>query len=431
MKIPELLKSYLEHPVGVLGNGVSGRAVVGMLERLGVSYGVYDEGGGDGVRGVFEEGDAGRHRLVVYSPGFRRDHAWLELARRHGCVCLGELDFGSLFWKGKMIAVTGTNGKSTLTCLLASAFQALGKKALACGNVGSALSAQYEYFDDEEAIAVCEVSSFQAETVNYFVPDGIIWTSFDEDHLDRHADMRAYFEAKWNLVKQLRTQELYIGGTVLKAIKEYGYEMPLGTSVVDVEDLDNKELFLEGMFGVLPQLENYLLGLAYWEGQGLDGEVFRGAARAFRPLPHRLRKVGEVGGVGFWNDAKGTNFSAAIAAVRGFDKKVFWIGGGKMKGGDQRGFAERISPYVEEAFLIGESAVILEEGFKELGVRVERFCSLQEAVEAAYGRALMAGGGEVVLSPGYASFDMFRNAEERGQVFEKKVLELKNLKFVI
>lgn len=424
MQIPELLESHFGRPVAIFGFGLSGKAVAQVLNKIGLDYVVYDRIEGEGVH--FTSESIGKHSLVIYSPGFIKTHPWLDLARKGGCHCLSELDFGSLFWSGKIVAITGTNGKSTLTCLLAEALKSIGKAAVACGNLGTPLCAQYNYYGNTQAIAVCEVSSFQAEVIEHFSPDTVIWTTFDEDHLDRHPDLRSYFDAKWNLIKHLKTEDFFIGETVLKYSEQFGYTLPKETSVIyQSEILGNKKL-PNGIFSMLPQSENYLLALAYWISQGFNSEDLRKIAISFRPLPHRLKKIAKINGIGFWNDSKGTNFSATTSALKSFQKPVFWVGGGKIKGGDQRGFTKAIAPYIEEAFLIGESAPILKDLFTEHAVKVLCYPTMEEAIDEAFSRASLGGKeSDIVFSPGYSSFDMFRNAEERGIFFERKVLELK------
>lgn len=420
MYIPELLKSCFEKPVGIFGHGVSGKAVAQVLENLQIPYAIYDKSGKN-----FTAEIASTHSLIVYSPGFSSNHPWLGIAKAAGCLCLGELDFAALFWTGKIIAVTGTNGKSTLTCLLAGALNGMAKTALACGNLGSPLSAQYHYFEDPQAIAVCEVSSFQAETIKHFSPDVLIWTTFDVDHLDRHPNLEAYFHAKWNLINHLKIKDFFIGETVLKYAHKYGYSLPPGSTVVSLPDISDDPSSSLGMFSTLPQMENYLLALAYWTSQGFDIEVLNKTAIDFQPLPHRLQKVAEINGITFWNDSKGTNFSATTAALSRF-KNPIWIGGGKLKGGDLIAFVDGISPYIQEAFLIGEAKLILEKRLVECHINVQCCLSLEEAIEAAFNRAVLAGEKrEIVFSPAFSSFDMFKSAEERGNFFEKKVLELK------
>ncbi len=426
MDIPQFLEPFFEKPVGIFGYGVSGKAVAQVLETLRLPYVIYDQAENASLCSQFTTEMASKHSLIVYSPGFAINHPWLDLARNMRCLCLSELDFGSFFWKGKIIAITGTNGKSTLTCLLKEALSAMGKTVIACGNIGSPLSAQYDYFENIQAIAICEVSSFQAETVEYFVPDVVIWTTFDVDHLDRHSDLRSYFDAKWNLIRHLKTRDLFIGETVAKYAKYYGYSLPAETTVVSQSNTDDDVLLFSKVFGAVPQIENYLLALAFWNAQQFNLEVLKETAIAFRPLPHRLQKIEEIRGIGFWNDSKGTNFSATIAALKNFKKSIFWIGGGKLKGGDQDSFVDSISTYIEEAFLIGEAALSLEGKLSVHDIKVRCFSSLEAAIEAAFNSAVLGGGmKEILFSPGFSSLDMFKNAEERGNFFEKKVLELK------
>ncbi len=210
LEIPASLVSVLQSPVAVFGGGVSGKAILTLLKHLGVSGQLFDEGQGEGRRS-FGPVDAETYRLVVFSPGFAIDHPWLQVARHHGCTCLGELEFASLFWRGTILAITGTNGKTTLTEFLMHALRSIHREARATGNVGfpfSALVAETGggVFDD---IAVVEVSSFQAESFQYFRADAALWTNFAEDHLERHQGLAAYFEAKWRLFDRA------VGGVIL------------------------------------------------------------------------------------------------------------------------------------------------------------------------------------------------------------------------
>ena len=192
---PALLEPLLRQPVAVFGGGVSGQAVRGLLGCLGVRSEIFDQNAEAGDAQDFDRAQAGEHRLVVFSPGFPPNHAWLQAARAAGCACLGELDFASLFWRGRIVAITGTNGKTTLTEFLTHALGAAGETAFAVGNVGFPFSRLPLRTSAVEAIAVCEVSSFQAETLRHFRADATLWTNFAENHLERHAGMKDYFSA--------------------------------------------------------------------------------------------------------------------------------------------------------------------------------------------------------------------------------------------
>ena len=415
--LPELLARRLARPAAILGDGVSGRAMAAALAAAGRAFAVYDA---RGANPRFAAEEAGLHDLALLSPGFAQNHPWVLAARRAGCLCLGELDFAALLWDGPAVAVTGTNGKTTLTEFLAFAHKRAGRNAVACGNIGLPLTT----VASDAAVAaagllpVVEVSSFQAEDLRHFAPEAVLWTNLDEDHLDRHGDMESYFRAKHKLVERLLPAGiLVVGQSVVDHARALGIELPPETVVARREDVAGA--VPDGSaFDTWPQRENWALARRYWEARGLPVAALEEAARLFRPAPHRLRKVAEAGLVEFWNDSKGTNFHATLAALAGFDCPVRWIGGGKWKGGDLRRFAERLAPRIERAHLVGETGPELLGLLRELGKPCELHPTLEEATVAA-GRDPAAVRTAVLLSPGFASLDMFRGYAERGLVFER------------
>ncbi len=424
MTIPEPIAERVRRPVAVLGYGVSGQAAAALLHNHGCGVEAYDERPGEGARGTFGKEEARRHDLVVYSPGFRQEHLWLQTARAAGCLCLGEMDFASLFWKGKLVAVTGTNGKTTLTEFLATALRRQGVAAVAAGNIGHPLSRLDELGETQARTAVCEVSSFQSERLHYLRPDALLWTNFDEDHLDRYATTADYFAAKWSLVQRLEGTRLLVGESVAKAAKEFGFKLPAHALVVNRSGAD-KLIPQDSIFAAYPQQENYLLARRYWELEGHPLEVLEETARAFSTRRHRLARVAAVDGVEFWNDSKGTNFHATLAALETFTGPVAWIGGGKSKGGDIEAFAGRVAGRVREAFLIGETSGLLARVFHTRGAPATVCENLREAVERAHQAGRQGGPSAVLFSPGFASFDMFHDYAERGLAFEQAVLSLK------
>ncbi len=416
---PESLRRRLARPAAVLGAGVSGAAVAEALAAGGFASVIYDEKGDNRVFGPEE---AARHDLLVYSPGFPQAHPWLLAARRAGLPCLSELDFGALLWTGPAVAVTGTNGKTTLTEFLAFAFKRASLDAVACGNVGLPLTSLHRTASTGSFLAVVEVSSFQAEDLRHFTPEAVLWTNFDEDHLDRHGDLETYFRAKFKLIERMMPGGiLVVGESVAAHARRFGIELP--ESVIVATRAEAAPTVPAGSpFDSWPQLENWAVAVAYWRARGLPLRVLEESARIFRLAPHRLRKVAEASGVEFWNDSKGTNFHAVLAALAQFSVPVRWIGGGKWKGGDLRRFAENVAPLVDSAWLIGETAPELERHFLSLGRPVRRFDSLQDAVLAAAKDA--PAPTVVLLSPGFSSFDMFRSYAERGVVFERAAAAL-------
>lgn len=422
MHLPETLEPLLDRPAAIFGGGVSGRAAADLLRARGKWSETYDEHGAGYARTSFTAKDAVRHGLVVASPGFAQDHPWMRIAREAGCTVLGELDFASLFWSGGTIAVTGTNGKTTVTEFLSFAFKRAGHKAVAVGNIGYPMSRLFELSNHEGAMAVCEVSSYQAENLQYFRPQSLIWTNFDEDHLDRYASLEAYFAAKWRLVEQLARPSMVVGETVAAYAEQFGKKLPPFAMVVSRQDRQ-AGIPDRSPFNTFPQQENYRLVRAFWQKEGMNLNILEQAARQFKLPRHRLQLVTEMGEASFWNDSKATNFASALAALKAFDRPVFWIGGGKSKGGDIAQFADAVAGRISEAFLIGETAPALAERLRAGRVECHLCPGLPEAVACAYQR--VREPTVVLLSPGFSSLDMFESYTQRGFAFEQAVLSLK------
>ncbi len=436
LSAPALLLPLLAKPVAILGGGVSGEGVQALLTALGVGAKIYDAKGAD-----FTPAAAAQHGLVVFSPGFAPDHPWLVRARAAGAECLGELDFAAMFWCGRVIAVTGTNGKTTLVEFLTHALRSIGRDAVATGNIGHAFSRLVvaRSGGKSDAVALCEVSSFQAEVLRHFRADATLWTNFAEDHLERHPGLESYFSAKWNLVARttlavndrergrinpfapVHATGVFVGSSVSRFAQVFN--RPLGTLVQIATESQPANPRLAGtVFADYPQRENFLLAAAWWQAAGLDAAKLFVAAQTFRLGRHRLARVAEHDGVTFWNDSKATNFHAVEAALAGFSAPVVLIAGGKPKGGDLAGFVHRIAPRVKHVVLLGETRVELAFHCSAFHVAHTTCVTLADAVQRA--TELAAPGEHVLLSPGFASFDMFRNYEDRGDQFENRVRHL-------
>jgi UDP-N-acetylmuramoylalanine--D-glutamate ligase len=422
---PAAIAALLARPVAVLGAGVSGQGVLALLAALGARGVLYD-GLAGGAERNFTALQAAAHGLVVYSPGFAPEHRWLATARAAGCICLGELDFASLFWRGELVAITGTNGKTTLTEFLAHALNAAGRRAYATGNIGhpfSRLIVEQNGGADGPVAAVCEVSSFQAETLEYLRPTATLWTNFAEDHLERHPGLSAYFAAKWRLLERTPPAAVFVGSSVQRYATESGKTYTLPPSACIASEGQQADARLAGtVFSGYPQQENFLIAAAWWRHAGLPEGALMAAARSFRLGAHRLARVGEKRGVTFWNDSKATNFHAVEAALATFSAPVLWIGGGKAKGGDLAGFVRRIARTIRHACLIGETSPALAGFCREALVPATLCGNLEEAVRTAF--ALAVPGEQVLLSPGFASFDQFRGYDDRGTQFENFVEKL-------
>jgi UDP-N-acetylmuramoylalanine--D-glutamate ligase len=420
---PALLAPLLASPAAVFGGGVSGRAAHLLVGRLGGTAAIYDEHGAGGGRAAFTASDARAHRLVIFSPGFTPAHPWLARAREAGCVCLGELDFAALCWRGPVIAITGTNGKTTLTEFLAHALRALGRDATAVGNVGHAFSSLVAEAGGggPDTTAVCEVSSFQAETLQHFRADAVLLTNFAEDHLEWHGTMESYFAAKWNLLARAASGMVFAGPSVARFAEKFGRQVP-PAAYVATEGQPADPRLRGTVFASYPQRENFLLAAAWWRAAGLDEAALFVAARTFPLGAHRLAPVMERGGVTWWDDSKATNFHAAEAALAGFAAPVILIAGGKSKGGDVAAFVGRVAPRVRHALLIGETRAALAAACAAHHVAHTVCDSLAVAVRRA--AALARPGDHVLLSPGFASLDQFHGYADRGTQFAALVRAL-------
>jgi UDP-N-acetylmuramoylalanine--D-glutamate ligase len=279
----------LKKPVAVLGYGVSGQAVVESLVRLKWAYAVYDEQLAEGVSRDFTTQLAHSHHLVIYSPGFPENHPWLRIARSAGCTCMGEFEFASKMWLGSRIAVTGTTGKTFVSGFLAQAFKRMGKDALVVGSNGFAVSNLVGEPQYEGVIAVCEVSSFQAESLQLVPLDALIWTNFSEEHLERHQDLRAYFSAKWKLVSSLRTPMFFIDESVEFHASRFGYPLPDYTVVIRSADEEKWDFPLTSAFSNPAYLSYLLLVRKLWEQMGLSMSILRQTAEQYRVHEDRFK----------------------------------------------------------------------------------------------------------------------------------------------
>lgn len=428
LALPEFLQPAFAKPVAILGAGVSGRALCKLVGKLGGTAVLYDEtkpdSAADKLPRVLGKFTAENHALTLYSPGFAPEHDWLKKARAARHITMGETDFSSLFWRGSLVAVTGTNGKTTLAEFLTHALRSLKKDAAAVGNIGLPLAQLVleRGGGGPESIAVCEVSSFQSETLGHFRADSSIWTNFAEDHLERHRTLEAYFNAKWRLFERTVGGDIFAGGSVQTHAQHFGQTLP-PDACVPTEDQPG-DILLEGTpFENYPQRENFLLAAAWWRGAGLPEMALYHAARDFRLSPHRLAQVAEIDGVQYWNDSKATNFHATESALQSFAEPVRLILGGLSKGGDIPAFVRRIAPRVKHAHLIGATAPGLAAACREAKLPFTECGTLPEAVRQA--AAAAQKGDTVLLSPAFASFDQFKSYEDRGNQF---IALVKNLK---
>lgn len=408
----------MPHRVAVFGAGRSGSAAIQLCRHLEIPSVLFDQDRqNDAACSHFGESDLSQFAAFVFSPGFASGHPWRVLCEESGLPCFGEAGFAASFWKGPLLGVTGTNGKSSVTTLLTDALKRSGRKAVAVGNIGAPLSeACLENMDSGTVWAVCELSSFQAELPRGLLLDGLLWTNFAEDHLDRYDSMEAYLQAKAKLLHCLQPGAPSVMGSSvpMESVSAPEEGMPLAM-----------QSGVDSPLSSPVQMENWQLVGKLWRALNLPEDALIAAAENFIPLPHRLQKVAAYRGVEFWNDAKATNFNASLAAVESIKLPVYWIGGGRLKGGDLARYAERLAKGISAPYLYGEAGSTLKEHLSDYFKEVSVFVRLEDAVAAAYHDALADAPVAVLLSPGFSSFDQFSSFEARGECFTETVLSLK------
>jgi UDP-N-acetylmuramoylalanine--D-glutamate ligase len=382
--------------------------------------------------------------LIVVSPGVPLALPVFAEARASGAEVVSEVELAARYLEGAIVAITGSNGKSTTTSLLGDMLRAAGLFARTCGNIGIPFIGMADA-DRPDAWYALEVSSFQLEAVRAFRPRVAVLTHITPDHLDRYDSYEGYVAAKARVfaaqteddhavVNALDPDSQRIAGTLRSRVHRF-------SSAGHVEDggfLEGGRLFLvkDGRTGRLADeselpipgrhnVENVLAAAVAAREAGAPLDAIRRAALAYRPLPHRLERVCELGGVSFYNDSKATNVDAAAKALAAFPgRKVFLILGGKDKGGDFGALVPLLRERAAAVLTIGQAAARIEEQIAGAGLPVLRAGSLDVAVHEAARLAASRGGGIVLLAPACASFDQYRHYEERGEHFRAIVLAL-------
>ncbi len=378
--------------------------------------------------------------LVVTSPGVPPRLPAIAAARRAGVPVIGELELASRWLRGRIVAITGTKGKSTTTTLTGRMLEAGGHRVLVGGNIGLALRAQVDDSTDE-TIHVIEASSFQLEATETFHPWIAVLLNFSPDHLDHHDSVEEYAAAKTRIFARQTEQDwavLNADDTATLAMAMPTRARPMFFSMtgsigegIAVEGSAIVRRTPSGQEPLIPLSSVRLLGrhlmadvlaaAAVATLIGVDGASMTRAVEGFPGLEHALEPVGEVGGVRFVNDSKATNVEAARRAIESFEEGVVVILGGRFKGGNFGDLGEPLSARHGTVVAIGEARSLIRDS---LGgrVTVHEAADMSGAVRTAFASA--APGHTVVLAPACASFDMFRDYAERGRVFKQEVMRL-------
>jgi UDP-N-acetylmuramoylalanine--D-glutamate ligase len=400
----------------VLGLARSGRAAALALARRGVEVvgadrsrdadpGRLAEAGVELHLGTEEESVVEGVELVVKSPGVPAESPLVVAARARAIPIWSEVELGYRLLHGNsLIGVTGTNGKTTTTELLAAILRADGRRAEVAGNVGRALTDVAEQIEPGVTV-VCELSSFQLEDVHALSCDIAVLLNLEPDHLDRHGTFEAYRDAKLRIFERA-------GAKIV----------PRGLGLDGVEFDANDPLPVEPPLPGSHNRANAAAATAAARAAGVGDDAIAEALRTFPGVPHRLELVRELRGVRYVNDSKATNTAAARRGAGAYDARVRLILGGSLKGEDFGPFARDLPANVASVYLIGEATAELAAALDAAGRPYSRDGDLAHAVERAAADA--EPGDVVLLSPAAASFDQFDDYEQRGDTFRRLVQEL-------
>ncbi len=438
----------------VLGLGRSGMAAAALLQRDGAHVVVRDEGESDELveranrlrqLGVCVElgnhfDTAARFDFAVLSPGIAPERPLVTELRRQKTPVLSELELAYRYCLCPIVAITGTNGKTTTTELVNLMLETAGKRTIAAGNIGNALSNAAEQSAGLDALVV-ETSSFQLEAIEQFRPNIAIWSNLTPDHIDRHGSMEEYARAKARIfMNQTADDFAIVSVEILSWLKQLGIQLKARLITVSAYG-EKADLWMDGQTiwcrlpecnGILLKMdetnlrglhnaENILATFAAGLAMKLPVAAIREALGAYCPQAHRCEVVAAKDGVTFINDSKATNVDAVEKALRSLPGPVVLIAGGRDKGLNFSTIKEVIADKVKLAVLIGETQEKIDHAWGEV-TPCERAGTMSEAVRIAVSHARC--GDTVLLSPACASFDMFQNYEHRGDEFKKEVLAL-------
>ncbi|HWY02059.1 MAG TPA: UDP-N-acetylmuramoyl-L-alanine--D-glutamate ligase [Candidatus Acidoferrum sp.] len=435
----------------VVGLGKSGVASALFLKAHGASVTVSDTKSGDDLRNeipvLLDHGitvETGGHGdrtfrgqdLIVVSPGVPVDAPPLVQARALGEAVIGEIELAAQFLPGPIIAITGSNGKTTTTTLTGEIITAAGFPTLVGGNIGTPAISLAERAQDDTVI-VLEVSSFQLETIRMFRPKVAVVLNVTPDHLDRHRTFEAYVDAKARMFENQQGEDFAVLNeddptcvTMAARTRAQVFwfsrqkEVQQGTWVRDGnivfrdgagqrEIMQVSEIPLKGAHN----LENALAAVCAGALMGCAPDKIRQAVRDFKAVEHRLEFVATIRGVDYYNDSKATNVDATIKALESFPANIHLILGGKDKGSDYTVLNDLLRERVKHVYTIGAAAAKIESQIK--GVEVVHAETLENAIRKA--NSVAQPGDVVLLAPACASFDQFKNYEHRGRVFKEIV----------
>ncbi len=348
------------------------------------------------IKNENEEIDFFQIKMVVISPGISLNHFLVAKALNNNIEVIGEIELGFRYLKNRVVAITGTNGKTTTTTLISHVFNSANFKAKALGNIGTPLTSYLLNPDDDEII-ILELSSFQLETLNSKKIDSAIILNITEDHLDRYESFSEYAKTKCNIKNLLKKDgKLFVTKELLSEFSE----MLQTDNTIEIIENDINDAALKVCLD--------------WK---INSQIIHESFKNFKALKHRIELVGNINGISFYNDSKATNVYSVLYAIKKLEKDIILIVGGLDKGLSYTIWDKAFIGKVKHIFAIGQSAEKIRNELKNFDVEILN--SLELAVIKA--KEIAKENDKIVLSPGCSSFDMFKNYEHRGEEFKRYV----------
>lgn len=448
---------FLNKKVLIFGSGISGIAAAKLLNGVCdiILYDSNEKLSAEEIREKLPKDFSGRIMLgeitdaeisdvdfAVLSPGVPTDLAEVIRLKNAGIKILGEVELAYLFERGQVVAITGTNGKTTTTALTGEIMKTYYQDVFVVGNIGIPYT-QMVSQTKETSVTVAEISSFQLETVQEFHPKVSAITNITPDHLNRHHTMENYAAAKFAVAKNQTKEDTCILNYEDERLRAFGEKLSCkiiwfssarrlsegfflsGEEIVFAEGGKEQVLLPVSELNIIGRHndENAMTAAAAAVAMGVPLDCIRKALRAFKAVEHRIEFVVEKNGVKYYNDSKGTNPDASIQAVRAMSTKTFLIGGGYDKGSEYGEWIDAFEGRIKTLVLLGQTKEKIAKAARERGfldiVMVE---DMNEAVNFCADHA--KSGEAVLLSPACASWGMFKNYEERGRIFKELVRAL-------
>jgi len=425
----------------IIGNGVSGKAANKLLKKLGYSTYILDAN--KKLNSIkLRDRLFSRLSLLVVSPGVELEHELVKEAKRRRIPVIGELELGASYLPCEVVAITGTNGKTTTTSLVGELLNS-NNNVFVGGNIGTPVSSFALNAKCSDRV-VLEVSSFQLESTTYFHPHIACLLNITSDHLNRHKTMKNYIDAKLNIFKNqtckdyaiINIDDPLVGSLDLSKFKAQVFYFSTKKKCKGCYVENNNIYFYDGKTTnlIIPvseiqlrgehNLSNVLAGLMCGIILDIPRDFLASVIHNFKGVEHRLEYVAEVNGVKYINDSKATNISSTLVAIKAMTEPTTLILGGSDKGYDFDELMLNISAVIKNIIVVGETKPKILAAAKRCSIsNVYEANTFKEAVKFAAG--LAEKGENVLLSPACASFDMFQNFEQRGKVFKNIVKSLK------